>query len=82
VATEPLTPETDLEAVESFYKDLIHELGEHARRPGATAIGAAAVAKRVARAHGLAVAERLPLPRLTRAEREDTAPLPEPGTRP
>ena len=63
-ATGPLDPET-------FYRDVLHALGEHARRRGATAQGAAAVVKRVAREHGLPIAERLPLPRLTRAERED-----------
>lgn len=74
--------QTGREAVENYYRDLIHELGEHARRPGATAVGAAVVAKRVARLHGLAVAERLPLPRLTRVEREESAPWPAPQRRP
>jgi hypothetical protein len=55
---------------EAFYRDVLHELGEHARR-GGSAFGAAVVAKRVARAHGLAAAERLPLPRPTRAELDD-----------
>lgn len=55
---------------ERFYRDLLHALGEHARRRGATAQGAAVVAKRVALEHGLAVAE-LPLPRLNRAERDE-----------
>ena len=63
-AEGPLDPEM-------FYRDVLHALGEHARRRSATAHGAAAVAKRVAREHGLEIAERLPLPRLTRAERED-----------
>lgn len=53
---------------EAFYRDLLHELGELARA-GGTAVGAARVAKRVAREHGLDVA-RVPLPRLTRVERE------------
>lgn len=65
---EPLVP---LSQVEQFYRDVLHALGEHARRRGATAQGAAAVAKRVAKDYGLPVADRLPLPRLTRAERED-----------
>lgn len=56
-----------------FYADLLHELGEFARRPSATAIGAAVVVKRVAQAHGVESAERLPLPRLNRAEREEQA---------
>jgi hypothetical protein len=56
-------------ALEHFYLDLLYELGEHAFR-GGTAIGAAAVLKRVARAQGLVIAERLPLPRFTRAELE------------
>jgi hypothetical protein len=59
-------PATALD-VAGFYRDLLWELGEHAQR-GGTAIGAAVVAKRVARKFGIDVAERLPLPRLTRAE--------------
>jgi hypothetical protein len=58
-----------VESLLEFYRDLVFELGEHARR-GGTAVGAAAVVKRVGIAYGLEV-ERLPLPRLTRAERED-----------
>ncbi len=57
-------------ALEDFYQDLIWELGEFGRRRGATALGAAVVVKRVAKRHGIEVAERLPLPRLTRGERE------------
>jgi len=57
----------------AFYRDLLFELGEHARRRGATAYGAAVVAKRGAVAHGLAEAGRLPLPRPTRAELVDAA---------
>lgn len=53
-----------------FYSDLLYELGELAAR-GGTATGAAAVAKRVALAHGLASAERHPLPRLTRAQLDE-----------
>jgi hypothetical protein len=56
---------------ERFYRDVLHALGEHARRRGATAQGAAVVVKRVARAHGLQIAEALPLPRLTREELDD-----------
>ncbi|MCU1495376.1 MAG: hypothetical protein JWO62_3140 [Acidimicrobiaceae bacterium] len=52
---------------ERFYAELLYELGEHAQR-GGSAFGAAAVAKRVARAHGLEAASRFPLPRPTRAE--------------
>jgi len=57
-------------ALERFYADLWWELGEfiHGRR--ATAAGAAVIVKRVARAQGVRVAEDLPLPRLTRAERK------------
>lgn len=47
---------------------IIEALGEHARR-GGTAIGAAAVAKRVAMDMGVNVS-RVSVPRLTRAERE------------
>ena len=53
--------------VDSFYRDVLWELGLLAER-GGSAVGAAAVVKRVALAHGLAVAAHVPLPRLTRAE--------------
>ena len=66
-------PKSGSEALEAFYRDVLHELGEFARRPSATAIGAAVVVKRVARVHGIEVAERLPLPRFNRAEREERA---------
>jgi hypothetical protein len=59
------------ENLDRFYADLLHELGEFARRPTATAIGAAVVVKRVAQAHGVQMADRLPLPRFSRAEREE-----------
>jgi hypothetical protein len=58
--------------VERFYRDLVWELGEFAQG-GGTAFGAAAVVKRVAKAYGLVVADRVPLPRPTRAEREQLA---------
>ncbi len=60
-------------ALDRFYSCLLYELGEFARRPSATAIGAAVVVKRVAKEHGIAVAERLPLPRFNRAELQDRA---------
>lgn len=53
--------------VDQFYCELLYALGELARS-GGTAVGAAAVAKRVAKAHGLALADWVPLPRLTREE--------------
>ena len=53
--------------VNRFYSDLVFELGELARA-GGTATGAAAVAKRVALAHGIESAANVPLPRLNRAE--------------
>jgi hypothetical protein len=56
--------------VRRFYADVMLELGEHARR-GGTATGAAVVVKRVARAHGLQVAEEVALPRLSVAEMEE-----------
>jgi hypothetical protein len=56
--------------LDRFYADLLHELDEFARRPSATAIGAAVVVKRVAKAHGVEAADRLPLPRFNRAERD------------
>jgi hypothetical protein len=61
------------ELLERFYRDLLYELGEFAQRRSATAVGAAMVAKRVAVAYGLEAAARLPLPRLSRAEREGMA---------
>ena len=60
------------ELLERFYRDLLHELGEFARRRTATAVGAAVVAKRVAVAYGIEAANRLPLPRLSRVEREES----------
>jgi len=65
-----VVPASQSDQLERFYRDLLWELGEFARRPTATAIGAAVVAKRVAKARGLAVADRLPLPRFSREERE------------
>ena len=58
--------------LEKFYGDVLHELGNHARK-GGTGIGAAAVVKRVARLYGIEEADRLPLPRLTREERAELA---------
>jgi len=58
-------------ALDQFYRDVLFELGEFVQRRGATATGAAVVVKRVAVAHGIEVASRLPLPRLSRAEREE-----------
>ncbi len=60
------------ELVGGFYRELVWELGEHARRRG-TAIGAAAVAKRVAQKYGIRDAEVVPLPRWNRAELEGHA---------
>src|SRR5207248_7650882 len=54
-------------ALLQFYKDLIWALDEHARK-GRTAIGAAAVAKRVARPYLGEAVERVPLPRWNRSE--------------
>jgi hypothetical protein len=61
------------ELLERFYADVLHELDEFGRRPSATALGAAVVVKRVAQAYGVAIADRLPLPRLNRAELQDRA---------
>ena len=58
--------------VDWFYRDILHALSEHAQR-GGTAYGAAVVVKRVGREYGLTVAEQVPLPRPTRAEREQAA---------
>lgn len=55
---------------DAFYIELVYELGLLAQR-GGTAVGAAVVAKRVARKHGVRAAEWVSLPRLTRAELED-----------
>jgi hypothetical protein len=70
VVIDSEVPHMDGIDVERFYGDLLFALGEHAQR-GGTAVGAAAVAKRVARGYGLASVDRLPLPRLTRAERDE-----------
>jgi hypothetical protein len=62
------------EALERFYRDVIAALDVHMQRRTATAQGSPTVVKRVALAHGLdEVVERLPLPRLSRAELEDRA---------
>ena len=66
-------PESSSVRIDRFYADLLHELGEFARRPSATAVGAAVVVKRVAQVHGVSAADRLPLPRFNRAEREERA---------
>lgn len=58
--------------VDRFYGDMLQALEAHAIR-GGTAFGAAAIIKRVAKDYGLAVADRIPLPRPTRAEREQLA---------
>jgi hypothetical protein len=64
------TGDQGLAALERFYVDLWRELDEfiHGRKP--TAAGSAVILKRVALAHGIRVASDLPLPRLTRGERE------------
>jgi hypothetical protein len=59
----------DVSSLEAFYAELLRELGLHAQR-GGTAVGAAMVARRVARLYGIEAADRLALPRLTRGERE------------
>jgi hypothetical protein len=59
------------EELNRFYSDLFAALEEFIRKPSATASGAAVVATRVAMAHGLDLTGYLPLPRLTRAEREE-----------
>jgi hypothetical protein len=64
-------PEPPSAELERFYRDLLDELGVFARKRTSTAVGAAQVVKRVALAHGIEVAGRLPLPRLTRSEFED-----------
>ena len=53
--------------IDAFYANALHELGLLAHR-GGSAVGAAAVLKRVALAYGVPAAERIPLPRLTRLE--------------
>lgn len=55
-----------------LYSDVLDALGTHARS-GRTALGAAAVVKRVALAHGLEAARSVPLPRLTRDEQAEAA---------
>jgi hypothetical protein len=61
------------EALNAFYVDLLHALGEWHRRPTATARGAVVVVKHVAERYGLEQASRVPLPRLTREERAELA---------
>lgn len=56
---------------ERFYLDLQWELAEFIRRPKATAVGVGVIVKRVALAHGIAVAEQYPLPRLTGSEERE-----------
>ena len=76
VAMLPLAP-TEVPAMVGsfdpihFYDELLHELERHALR-GGTAFGFAVVLKRVALDYGVGVETR-PLPRPTRAERQDLA---------
>lgn len=65
-------PMVDSIDVGRFYRDVIWALGEHAIR-GGTPFGAAAVVKRLGKEHGIPEAEYTPLPRSTRAEREEAA---------
>ena len=58
------------EPLERFYADLWWELDQFVHGPRPTAAGVAVVVKRVDLAHGVRLAEDLPLPRLTRGERE------------
>ena len=55
-------------ALGAFYLDCLWELADLARRSG-TAEGAARIVKSVALRHRIAVAERAPLPGMSRAER-------------
>jgi hypothetical protein len=61
------------DALEAFYSDLLHELTEfmQTRRPTVTGFGT--VIKRVARAHGIGLADKLPLPRYSRAQLRERA---------
>ncbi|MEY2448931.1 MAG: hypothetical protein QOH79_2407 [Acidimicrobiaceae bacterium] len=70
----PELDEAVQEALDRFYRDVMYALDVHMQRKSATAQGSAAVVKHVAQAHGLEVADRLPLPRLCRAELEDRRP--------
>lgn len=54
-------------ALNNFYADCLYALGEHARNPRSTANGAPKVLKRVAQEWGIAAADQMILPRLTRA---------------
>lgn len=56
------------EALDKFYRDLMHELSAWMGRATASPQGVPIVVKRVALEHGIASAERLPLPRLSRAQ--------------
>jgi hypothetical protein len=56
---------------EAFYRDLVSALGMHALC-GGTAVGAAAVTKRIAEAHGIDTSG-VRMPRMSRAERKAVA---------
>lgn len=60
---------------DAFYRDLLHALDEWQRRPTATARGCVSVVKRVALAHGIQIAGRMPLPRLSRKAMDDVGAL-------
>lgn len=55
--------------LEEFYADLVWALDEHLHRGGTTE-GAAVVAKRVAKKHGVKCADHISLPRLSREMRD------------
>lgn len=60
---------------DAFYRDLMDALAEWQRRPEATSRGCVTVVKRVAQAHGIALADRLPLPRLSRKQMDQVGAL-------
>jgi hypothetical protein len=71
VSEAPPDAEIVAKALEGFYLDVLWELDLFIRRPKSTVVGSAVVVKRVARQHGIAIAESFPLPRLTHEEREE-----------
>ena len=71
-ASAPKSVSLEAGSAGAFYRDLLAALEANALR-GGTAIGAAAVAKRVALDYGVEGAEWRPLPRLTRWEEERLA---------
>jgi hypothetical protein len=63
------------DVLDAFYRDVLDALGEWMARPESTPRGAVTVVKRVAVAHGVPVAERLALPRLSKRQMDEVGAL-------